>query len=329
MERKKQLDDTQRSTICKKYDLGRNAAKIAIDLDINFKTVVSVINKYKQTGSSKAVKTRMAKKRIMDDDAKKYIKEKIDDDVSITLQSLKILLLQEKGIAASISTVNNAIKDFHYSFKRIAMIPAARNNEKTLSLRQTFCETYALWDEDCLIFVDEFGISCSTRVKYGRSEKGTTPRKNIRSIRSKNISVSAAIMKNKLITFKIQDRPYKGETFLEFIQNLCGKLNSLEILTGKIIMDNASIHKGDRVRHFLEQKGFELVFLPPYSPQLNPIEETFGKWKHLIKVQNCDTIEDLMIKISSTSSSITRNDCNAFFSHVREFVLKGIRREDF
>ena len=40
----------------------------------------------------------------------------------------------------------------------------------------------------------------------------------------RKISVSAAIMKNKLITFKIQDRPYKGETFLEFTQNLCGKL---------------------------------------------------------------------------------------------------------
>jgi len=327
--RKKQLNDTQRSSICKKYDMGRNASKIALDLDLNLQTVVSVINKYKKTGCSEAVKKRKPKIKIIDDNTKNYIKQKIDEDVSITLVRLKSLLREDKGIVASLSTINNAIKDFNYSFKRIELIPAARNNEKTINLRQAYCETYALWDEDSLIFVDEFGISCSTRVKYGRSEKGTTPRKSVRTIRSKNISVSAAIMKNKVITFKIQDRPYTGESFFEFINNLCATLINTQITSAKIIMDNASIHKGERVRELLEQKGFQLVFLPAYSPQLNPIEEVFGKWKHLIKIENCSTIEDLMSKILSTASCITRSDCNAFFSHVREFILKGIRKENF
>ena len=94
-------------------------------------------------------------------------------------------------------------------------------------------------------------------------------------------------------------------------------------------MDNASIHKGERVRYFVEQQGFELIFLPPYSPQLNPIEEIFSKWKHLIKSHNCETIQGLLDTISSTSSAITSIDCSSFFSHVREFILKGIRNEEF
>ena len=53
------------------------------------------------------------------------------------------------------------------------------------------------------------------------------------------------------VIFKVQNRPYNSELFLEFIQNLCEKLNDLEIHTGKIIMDNASIHKEERVRDFL------------------------------------------------------------------------------
>jgi len=112
-------------------------------------------------------------------------------------------------------------------------------------------------------------------VKYGRSLKESTPRKNVRAIQSKNISVSAAVTNKQIITFKVKDSAYNAESFLEFIKTLCQKLISLQIVAGKIIMDNASIHKGKRVRYFVEQQGFELIFLPPCSPQLNPIEEIF------------------------------------------------------
>jgi transposase len=94
-------------------------------------------------------------------------------------------------------------------------------------------------------------------------------------------------------------------------------------------MDNASIHKNEEQRNFLESNGFELKFLPGYSPQLNPIEEVFSKWKHYIAQGNPNTNEDLNLLINSSSNLISSQDCEGFFRHVRSFVLKGIRREDF
>ena len=76
-------------------------------------------------------------------------------------------------------------------------------------------------DEVTIVFVEEFGISCSTRVKYGRSPKWTTSRKNIRAIRLKNLSASAAVNKKHVITFEVKDRAYNGKGFLEFIKINC------------------------------------------------------------------------------------------------------------
>ena len=96
MESKKKLNYFQRNTISKKYDLGRNASEIAFDLDIKFQTVVSVINRYKKTGSSFAVQKRNPKTQLIDDDTKHFIKEKNYEDVSITLVTLQNLLRTEK-----------------------------------------------------------------------------------------------------------------------------------------------------------------------------------------------------------------------------------------
>ena len=103
----------------------------------------------------------------------------------------------------------------------------------------------------------------------------------------------------------------------------------MNVTNGTLIMDNASIHKTNEVKLRLQCIGFKLIFLPPYSPQLNPIEEVFSKWKHLVKKRNCNTIEDLKKFITVASFDITRTDCANYFSHVREFILRGIRREIF
>jgi len=92
MERKKQLNETQRYAICKKFDSGINSSIIARELDINFNTVMSVIRKYKETGSHKANKKRKLKKKIIDEKTSNFIKEKIHENVSITLEKYSFVL---------------------------------------------------------------------------------------------------------------------------------------------------------------------------------------------------------------------------------------------
>lgn len=329
VERKKQLEQGTRETIIRKYNAGKNPKKIAEELELNRKTVSSVISNFKKTGRTFAVKKRLPKNRKINNEGCELIHSAIMEDVSVTLKELKRKLYDDLRINASITTISKTIKEMNYSFKRVVLVPESRNTSELIELRFSYCSNYLLFDENNLIFVDEFGISCSTRVGYGRSLVGTSPRKEIRALRSKNFSVCAALCKTNLVAFEVNEIAYNSESFKGFINCLIGNLRRQGMCSGIIIMDNASIHKSIDLRNLVNENGFELVFLPAYSPQLNPIEEVFSKWKYIIKTMNVKNNEELNNAIQQSASLITRDDCESFYSHVRSFILKGIRREEF
>ena len=74
-------------------------------------------------------------------------------------------------------------------------------------------------------------------------------------------------------------------TFKDYIKNLMQHIDG----GMKIIMDNCSIHKGSDMKNLIKSEGHNFLFLPPYSPQINPIEELFSKWKGLLKSGNPNT----------------------------------------
>jgi transposase len=80
-------------------------------------------------------------------------------------------------------------------------------------------------------------------------------------------------------------------------------------------MDNLSAHKGERIKEMIEQRGCQLVYLPAYSPDLNPIEEAFSKIKGLVRKAETRTKEALVEAIGSALSAITSRDARGFFEH--------------
>jgi transposase len=82
-----------------------------------------------------------------------------------------------------------------------------------------------------------------------------------------------------------------------------------------VVMDNLSAHKGERVKELIEQRGCQLVYLPSYSADLNPIEEAFSKIKGLVRKAEARTREALVEAIGSALSAITSRDARNFFEH--------------
>jgi transposase len=82
-----------------------------------------------------------------------------------------------------------------------------------------------------------------------------------------------------------------------------------------VVMDNLSVHKGERVRELIEQRGCELLYLPSYSPDLNPIEEAFSKMKGLIRKVEARSREALLEALGAAISAITDQDARGFFQH--------------
>jgi transposase len=82
-----------------------------------------------------------------------------------------------------------------------------------------------------------------------------------------------------------------------------------------VIMDNLSAHKGEMVRKLIKDRGCELLYLPPYSPDLNPIEEAFAKVKGLLRRSGERTREALIEAMGRALEAVTARDARGFFTH--------------
>ena len=86
--------------------------------------------------------------------------------------------------------------------------------------------------------------------------------------------------------------------------------------TGQVVvLDNLSAHKGEGVRELIEGRGCELIYLPSYSPDFNPIEEAFAKIKGLLRKSQARTREALLEAIGAAISTVTAKDVRGFFEH--------------
>jgi transposase len=109
----------------------------------------------------------------------------------------------------------------------------------------------------------------------------------------------------------------EGPTTREVFEAYLEKILAPELLPGQIVlMDNLSSHKGPRVRELLEGRGYELLYLlPPYSPDLNPIEEAFAKIKALLRRVGARAHEALIEAIGQVLDEVTASDALGFFEH--------------
>ena len=82
-----------------------------------------------------------------------------------------------------------------------------------------------------------------------------------------------------------------------------------------VVMDNLSAHKPKRIRELIEQRGCELVYLPSYSPDYNPIEEAFAKIKNLLRKASARSKEALIEAIAAALSAISAEDIRGYFQH--------------
>ncbi len=115
----------------------------------------------------------------------------------------------------------------------------------------------------------------------------------------------------------VADGPMNGELFLAYVRTfLCPTLKPGDV----VIADNLSSHKVAGVRDAIEAAGAKLVFLPPYSPDLNPIEKLFAKLKALLRKASKRTVDALWTEIGALLETVTPEECRNYF-HSSGYVI--------
>ena len=82
-----------------------------------------------------------------------------------------------------------------------------------------------------------------------------------------------------------------------------------------VVMDNLTAHKGERIKELIEERGCELIYLPPYSPDFNPIEEAFAKIKVVLREAEARSRQALIETIGRAISAVSARDARGFFEH--------------
>jgi len=169
-------------------------------------------------------------------------------------------------------------------------------------LREEFQKKLALIDREKLIFVDESGVDTFVSRQYGRAPRGKKIHGEISGKRFARQSFVAAKAGSKIIAPMI----YEGTCHSELFETWVEQVLLPELIPGQtIVMDNATFHKSLKTKNLIERAGCNLLFLPPYSPDFNPIEK-FWSWlkKRLREIINSfKNLQDALIFIFKTCTS--------------------------
>ena len=161
------------------------------------------------------------------------------------------------------------------------------------------------------VFVDECSTNVALSPIYARAPKGERARGKAPRNWGKNVSLICAIDAAGVKPSMSVEGAVDGEAFEAYVEHfLVPKLGRGRI----VVMDNLSVHKSKRVERLIEQAGATLLFLPPYSPDFNPIEEAFSKAKGILRKAGARTREALVEATGRALDAITPEDIRGFYA---------------
>lgn len=167
-------------------------------------------------------------------------------------------------------------------------------------------------DPHRLVFIDETWAKTNMTRPRGRSLQGTRLVAAVPHGHWKTTTFLAALRTSGLTAPLVVDGAINGELFLAYVrQQLVPTLRPGDI----VIMDNLSSHKREGVRESIESAAAQLIYLPPYSPDLNPIEHAFSKFKWLLKTAEERTVSALWQTCGKLLDRFTETECRNYFRH--------------
>jgi transposase len=163
-----------------------------------------------------------------------------------------------------------------------------------------------------LVFIDETWAKTNMTRTHGRAQRGARLLAKVPHGRWKTMTFIAALRMEGITAPLVLDQPINGEWFRTYVeQALIPTLKPGDV----VIMDNLGSHKGKAVRQALRQAGAHLLFLPPYSPDLNPIEQVFAKLKSQLRKADERSVEAVWRRLGDLLDLFPATECANYIRH--------------
>jgi len=320
----------------------------ALQLGINPRTAQKWAKTYKEGGYEtfpSPKKYQRGRKPILQDEHKAHLIEFIDENPSAAVdQMVDSLTRSFEGLEIKKSAVHKfVVTECNISFKMVRKEAVERNSESNVMKRLEWIKTWEKTTMDFMtncVFIDEAGFHVNMKRSQGWAAKGETPVVITPSTRAVSTSIIGAICgegvvnlslrkpkapvrskKRKTVTGAAENpiHTYKGTVtghYLQFLSDTMIELDKFEQWKGcYLVMDNASNHKNIAIANMITERGYRYIYLPPYSPELNPIEQFWSVLKSKLKRSKLLEKETLSLRIKEASREIELSSIQGFIGH--------------
>ena len=286
---------------------------------IHISTVRRIIGLYNQSSDVNPISYVRGPQKMLQDVEKTSLLESLMANPAIYLDELQQELFVNTGTWASISTVFRTIRRMGFTRQKLRHIANQQSEEK----RTEFIEEMDFIRADMIVWLDETGSDRKKgRRLFGYHLRGMTPVCFTHTLRGQRLNSIGIMSMRGLEDFDIYEGNINGDIFCDFIERCLVPI--LQPFNGTnqrsvVVMDNASIHHTDEVVRTIQESGAIIRFLPPYSPDLNPIEEVFSKVKNFLKRNEVayDATSSPRLVVSMAFNSVTVEDCVGYIMHAQ------------
>jgi transposase len=285
---------------------GLTKTEVARTFGVSRSSVKRYVNRDQEFGSLVPSRPPGSSLKI-DDRAKTLLQSDLEERPAATLAQRCAYLQEIIGIRVGISTLWRCLRKLGYSHKKRSVGAAERDDFQRAAWQVMVADQV---EADRLVFVDEMGSNTSLYPLCAWSPSGERARCSVPRNRGKNTTLIASVTIEGMgpsLAIEGSTDALAFETYIE--QCLVPTLQAGQV----VVMDNLNAHKGERVRELVEGAGCELLYLPTYSPDLNPLEEAFAKVKAILRKAEARTREVLIEMLSQAISAVTAQDAHGFF----------------
>ncbi len=178
--------------------------------------------------------------------------------------------------------------------------------------REAWFELQPDLDPAKLIFIDETGTNTKMARLRGRSPRGERCRAAVPHGHWKTTTLVAGLRLDGVVAPMVIDGAMNGEAFTAYAEHMLAPTLSPGDI---VVMDNLPAHKIKGAREAIEKVGAKLMFLPPYSPDFNPIEQAFAKLKALLRKAAARTVNTLEAAIATALDAFSPEECSNYFTN--------------
>ena len=305
--------------VFQRFGMGLRYDNIARNLNVATSTAYRICARFKATGEVQPSSRDKHRPylRSLDQQSQLYVVGLIIENPSLYLAEICQRIHEVFALHVAPSTVCWLLKEYGMTRKKIRYIALQRCD----TLRGAFRAQCSTLSVDKFVWIDETGSDARSHARrYGYALRGLTPVSHRLHTRGKRVNAIAAISLTGLVASELTTSTVARENFYDFIRG--SLIPQMMPFNGSnprsvAVMDNLSVHHVHEVEEHFHQAGILLLFLPAYSPDLNPMEEAFSFIKNYLRKHDdlLQVIPDPTVVIKAAFHAITPEHCKSWITH--------------